>query len=345
VKKTWSRERRNLFAAITIIGAGLAAGCLSSTPQKQASVRNARNQPEGSKMIQKVSFERDGLKLVGNLFTPNDFDEQRRYHAIIVAGSFTSVKEQMPDTYARKLANEGFVTLAFDYAHYGESGGQPRQVESPAEKLADLKAAVTYLTGLPYVKAVSMVGVCTSAGYTAYLAADDDRITSIATVAAFLPSPSIFKLIYTEAGIAQHLKEGAAAKDKYERTGVATMIPAYSEVDQSAVNHGPAGSFDYYLNAKRGGIPEWKNEFAVLSWETMLSFDPISKAPAVNVPAIVVHSDRSAFPDQAKRFHAELNGPKELVWADGTHYDYYDSPQHIENAVQHVARFFKKQLP
>jgi dienelactone hydrolase len=44
-----------------------------------------------------------------------------------------------------------------------------------------LQAAVTYLTSLPYVQAVGMVGVCTSAGNAAYLAADE-RVKAIATV-------------------------------------------------------------------------------------------------------------------------------------------------------------------
>ena len=141
----------------------------------------------------------------------------------------------------RKLADEGFGVLAFDYSHYGESEGEPRQVESPAEKLSDLMAAVSYLTDLPYVQAVTMVGICTSAGLTAYLAADDDRIKVVATVAAFLPDPSLFGLIYGEAGIARRREEAAAAKLKYEETGEETIIPAYSEVDRSAVNFGPAG--------------------------------------------------------------------------------------------------------
>ncbi|MFF7656773.1 alpha/beta hydrolase [Streptomyces sp. NPDC007983] len=94
-------------------------------------------------MKHKINFDRDRLTLVGNLFTPDDFDESGRYQAVIVEGSFTSVKEQMAGTYAEKFAEQGFVALSFDYAHYGESEGQPRQYEAPAEKLSDLKAAVT----------------------------------------------------------------------------------------------------------------------------------------------------------------------------------------------------------
>jgi hypothetical protein len=110
-----------------------------------------------------INFDRDGVALVGDLFTPAGFDESGNYPAVIVQGSFTSVKEQMAGTYAEKFAEQGFVTLTFDYSHYGQSEGLPRQFESPAEKLADLQAAVTYLLDLPYVDAVGMVGVCTSA--------------------------------------------------------------------------------------------------------------------------------------------------------------------------------------
>lgn len=109
-------------------------------------------------MKRKINFERDGLTLVGNLFTPEGFEEDGRYQAVIVQGSFSSVKEQMPGTYAEKFADQGFVALAFDYAHYGESAGEPRQLESPAEKLSDLQAAVTYLSGLPYVQGVAWSG-------------------------------------------------------------------------------------------------------------------------------------------------------------------------------------------
>jgi len=34
-------------------------------------------------MKRKINFDRDGLTLVGNLFTPKDFDEKRRYNAAI----------------------------------------------------------------------------------------------------------------------------------------------------------------------------------------------------------------------------------------------------------------------
>jgi uncharacterized protein len=120
-------------------------------------------------------------------------------------------KEQMPGTYAAKFAEQGFVALAFDYSHYGESAGEPRQLESPDDKLSDLQAAVSYLTGVPYVQAVGMVGICTSAGNAAYLAAGDPRVKAMATVAGFLPGPDLYRSLYGEDGLAQRKAAAAAA--------------------------------------------------------------------------------------------------------------------------------------
>jgi fermentation-respiration switch protein FrsA (DUF1100 family) len=59
---------------------------------------------------------------------------------------------------------------------------------------------------------------------------------------------------------------------------------------------------------------------------------------------MVVHSDGSAFPDETKRLYESVRADKELVWADGNHFDYYDSPAQVDNAVANVSRFFRTHL-
>ncbi|MEV6909196.1 alpha/beta hydrolase [Amycolatopsis sp. NPDC051071] len=296
-------------------------------------------------MQRKISFDRDGVTLVGDLFTPDRFDESDRHPAVIVQGSFTSVKEQMAGTYAEKFAGQGFVALSFDYAHYGESEGQPRQYESPAEKLSDLKAAVTYLTELPYVEAVGVVGVCTSASNAVYLAAQDLRVKGLATIAGFVVNEDVFVATYGEDGMATRREQAAAARKKYEETGEATLITVYSETDKNAANYIPHESaFDYYTNESRGNVPQYKNELDVSSWTNWLTFDALGQASSVTTPTIVVHSDNSALPENAKKLHEAVQGAKELVWSDGNHYDYYDSPKQIDNAVANVTRFFRTHL-
>lgn len=298
-------------------------------------------------MIMKVikenlPFKSEGLVLAGDLYKPNGFDASKKYPAIVTGGSLSTVKEQMAGTYAQRLAEKGFVALAFDYRNYGASEGQPRQYENPALKLKDLEAAVTCLLSLSYVKAVGALGVCTSGGNVAYLAADDKRVKAAAFVAAHLSDLSNVDAFYRNMGKDPDAlrKAGREARELYERTGEVRMIPAYSNNDQHASHVGP---MEYYMDPGRAAShKEWKNEFALMSWETWLQFDPVSKAPQISIPVMMFHSDRCALPDNAKKFYNNLPGKKEMVWGRGYHFDYYDVPAQIGEVIEKVNDFFKQ---
>ncbi len=89
---------------------------------------------------------------------------------------------------------------------------------------------------------------------------------------------------------------------------------------------------------------QYRNESALMGIKEFLEMDPISKAPSVTTPAMIVHSDGCAFPGQAKKLFDALGGPKELVWAEGTHYEYYGTEPRVDNAVERIAEFFRAQL-
>lgn len=293
--------------------------------------------------MERVTFKRDDLLLKGDLFIPKDFDASKKYPAVIVGGSLTSVKEQMAGTYAAKLAEQGIISLAFDYSHYGESEGQPRQFENPANKLKDMEAAVSFLDELSYTDQIGALGVCTSGGNVAYLAANDPRVKAIATVAAWLPNEATLPLLYGgEENLSQLRNVGKKAKESYAKTGNNETVLAYSNTDKTASHFGP---MEYYMDINRGGgVSEWRNEFSVMSWETWLDFDPMSKAKKITTPMMLVHSDGSALPDNAKQFYNELSGEKQLVWLEGYHFDFYDQDQQVNQASENVSGFFKTHL-
>ncbi len=92
-----------------------------------------------------VTFPAAGLPLAGVLYRPTD--ATGALPAAVITGTWTSVREQMADRYAARLAARGFTTLAFDHTGYGASAGALRDYESPALKTRDINAAVTYLAG------------------------------------------------------------------------------------------------------------------------------------------------------------------------------------------------------
>lgn len=292
--------------------------------------------------IETVEIDSEGVGLRGNLFLPDG--GTRPLPGVVVAGTWTSVKEQMADRYARRLAEEGFAALSFDFAGYGESEGEPREVETPERKIADIRSAVTFLTGLSVVDRdrIGALGVCAAAMYMSGSAVADARIRSLALVAPWLHDTSICAEVYGgEAGVQERLAIGRRAAELYERTASVEYVPVVSGTDPRAAM---PFDIDFYLNPQRGGIPEWGNRFALMAWPGWLTLDAVGFAPRIEVPTLLVHSEDAAIPDGARRFHAGLTGPKQFVWTTGTQFDFYDQEPNVTLAVEAAAEHFLKTL-
>ena len=135
--------------------------------------------------VKKVHFtNRYGIKLTGDLYTPQGIEKGAKLPAIAVSGPFGAVKEQSSGLYAQTMAERGFITLAFDPSYTGESSGTPRNIASPDINTEDFSAAVDYLTTLPNVdeNRIGVIGICGFGGFALNVAAMDTRIK--ATVAS-----------------------------------------------------------------------------------------------------------------------------------------------------------------
>lgn len=131
---------------------------------------------------QKVTFHnRYGIELVGDLYTPKA--AQGRLPAIAVCGPFGAVKEQASGLYAQTMAEQGFLTLAFDPSFTGESGGDIRYMASPDINTEDFQAAVDYLSTLETVDAdrIGIIGICGWGGLALNTAALDTRVKATVT--------------------------------------------------------------------------------------------------------------------------------------------------------------------
>lgn len=144
--------------------------------------------PSDKVSVEKVSFHnRLGITLVGDMYVPKSLDRTKSHPAIIVGHPFGGVKEQTSGLYAQKMAERGFVTLAFDASYNGESGGQPRSIASPEAFVEDFSAAVDFLGTRPFVNRnrIGVIGICGSGGFALSAAAVDPRMKAIATVSMY----------------------------------------------------------------------------------------------------------------------------------------------------------------
>jgi cephalosporin-C deacetylase-like acetyl esterase len=193
----------------------------------------------------KVQFQSQGTLVVGNLYLPTTRSKGAQ-PAVVVVGPQSSVKEQVPAVYARKLAEQGFVALTFDHRTYGESGGAPRQFENPQMKVQDIHSAVTFLRALPEVKhsAVGLLGVCSGGGYSAKAAAMDKSINALVTVAGFYHDPQVMRQWLGE-NYEARLKMGKEARIKYEKTGQVDYMTNVDPKNQNVAMPGQE-AYDYY---------------------------------------------------------------------------------------------------
>ena len=137
----------------------------------------------------KVSFKTQyGFTLVGDLYTPKVNDKSQitnhKFAALAVSGPFGATKEQSSGLYAMRVAERGFVALAFDPSFTGESSGEPHRTASPDINTEDFMAAVDFLSKLPEVdgERIGIIGICGWGGIALNAAAADTRIK--ATVAS-----------------------------------------------------------------------------------------------------------------------------------------------------------------
>ena len=294
--------------------------------------------------IRKVEFKSEGLVLFGNLHLPQKFDEKKAYKAVVVTGSWTTVKEQMADFYAAKLANEGLVTLTFDFRNYGMSEGQPRNYENPEMKAQDIINAVNYVKTLKFVDAKNIGGlaVCASSGYMSEAITKGADLKAVNFVAPWLHNAEIARSIYGEENTKNLIAESDAAKKKFAEKGQVDYVVAASDTDKSAAMF---GAFDYYLNPKRGAIKEWENQFAVMAWKGWLEFDPIRNAEKIKIPVQIIHSKTAAVPNGAELYYSKLNAPKNIIWIENaTQFDFYDGEQLSNEAIKQSAKWFGKYL-
>jgi uncharacterized protein len=288
-----------------------------------------------------IPFFHSGLRLAGQLFRNTDRQDIKQ-PGVIVTGSWLTVKEQMPEVYAIRLAERGYAAFTFDFAGFGESGGDPRQAEIPERKIADLIAAAEFLSTLSFVEPDNLthLAICASAQYGLAALARGSRVTRFVSVAGWYhDTVSVGAFYGGPGGVATRLDAARAAIERYATSGAIDLVPAYKVGDPTA-----AMSFelDYYGNPDRGAVSAWKNQMATLSWWYWLWFDGLRAANHVSTPTLFVHSDGSVFPDNVRSVHARLRGPKQLAWTEGGQTDFYDQPTQVEFAVNAADGFLKE---
>jgi uncharacterized protein len=295
----------------------------------------------GMSSPQRVTFAVDGIAIAGHLHAA---DDALRGTAVLVAGPSPQVKEQVPDTYAARFATAGFPAMTIDHRNFGESGGEPRFRENPAGKLADLRAAVSFLTALPDVDRVAVVGVCAGAGYALKAAAYDPRIAAFVGIAGFYPDPAALRQAMGERAYRDVLRTAIGVLEREDRGEPVRYVPHVAPDGGTALIAG-GEPYEYYGTA-RGRAPHYRNEITADTGYTMLTLDGATAASLLApTPALIVHGEKDAYctPEQAQAVYGRIGGSKEMVWLPAdTHIAFYDDTAVVDAAVTAAVSFLER---
>ncbi len=141
----------------------------------------------GKVNIHRICYLLNGLKIAANVYTPTNYNAAKTYPALVVAHPNGGVKEQVAGLYSQRMAENGYVCLAFDAAYQGDSDGRPRNTDKPANRIEDIHRAVDILAQYPGVDAhrIGILGICGGGGYTLKAAQIDKRLKAVATLSMF----------------------------------------------------------------------------------------------------------------------------------------------------------------
>ena len=294
--------------------------------------------------------------IAADLYFPPDFDDARRYPAIISAHPIGSCKEQTSgNVYGEALAAAGFVVIAFDASFQGASGGEPRFIEDPTLRVEDFRHVADYLVTLPYVDAdrIGVLGICGGGGYSINAAMTERRIRAVGTVTganygrlmreAFSGFDPIASLV---AIAAQRTKEMRG-----EALRVDDLLPPSVEVGRQAGirDIDVLEATDYY-RTPRGQKPHGLNRSLFSHQAAALGWDAFHLAEVLlTQPLMVVVGDKpggfGAYRDGCEIIGRAASKDKELVVAEGwSHYDLYDKPEPVRIALDKLIPFYQRVL-
>ena len=301
--------------------------------------------------MQKVKFKNRNWETVANLHLPNNFDETKRYSAIVCVHPGSSVKEQTAGLYAQKLAENGFIALAFDASFQGESGGEPRYLEDPSARVEDISYAVDYLTTLNFIdeNRIGLLGICAGGGYAANAAMTEKRIKAVATVVGTNTGRAFREINFLET------LKAVSSQRTIEAKGGEPMITNWTpnsveEAKQAGINElDMLEAIDYYRTS-RGEYPTANNKLLFTSFANLIIFDAFHLADVLlTQPLLVIVGDKvgafGSYRDGFELYNKAVSKEKKIYIVKGaSHYDLYDNLEATKEALQNLVPFFNENI-
>jgi len=306
----------------------------------------------GKVNIHPITYKLNGIDIAANIYTPANFDAAKKYPALVVAHPNGGVKEQVAGLYAQRMAESGYITIAADASYQGASGGTPRNVDKPENRIEDIRGMADYITQYAGVdvKQLGLLGICGGGGYALKAAQTDKRFNAVATLSMF-NSGVVRKNGYMNSAVAtiqQRLNEASEARALEVKEGKVLYIGDTPITDEMADKM----PFDlyreghYYYN-RTHAHPNSTFKYTKSSLLDLMQFDASSNMDLINQPLLMIAGTKadSYYMTDAAFNLATGTKNKELYLIPGaTHIQTYYVPEYVDQALNKLNEFFNKHL-
>jgi hypothetical protein len=307
---------------------------------------------EGQVNIHPVTYKLNGIDISANVYTPPNYDPDNTYPAVVVAHPNGGVKEQVAGLYAQRLAEQGYITITADAAYQGASGGLPRNVDKPANRIEDIHGMADFITQYAGVDAnrLGLLGICGGGGYSLKAAQTDKRFKTIATLSMF-NSGRVRRNGYMDSQMStiQNRLQQASDARAQEAAGGEIIYAADAKLTDEEIARLPFDlyreGFGYY--GKTHAHPNSTFRYTMSSLLDLMNFDAASNMDLINQPLLMMAGTKAdslyMTLDAFKEAHSSKK--KELFMIDGaTHIETYWKPQYVDQAMGKLTEFFGKTL-
>ncbi len=309
--------------------------------------------------IQKVTFRNADMAwdMAALILLPEGFDESKRYPTMVSVHPFGSCKEQTSSAvYGKALAELGYVVIAFDASFQGESGGSPRYVEDPSQRVEDISRVIDYAVSLPYVDEdrIGGLGICGGGAYIFSSALIEKRLKAVVGI-----TPVNLGRLFRE-GFSQYNPIGAleamatqrTAEARGEKRQVNELLPPSPEFakQNGLTERDLFEATDYYKTPRgqaEGGATRMLFSHAqkTLSWDAFAFVETLMTQPMMAVVGQKVGAF-GAYRDGHEIYgRSVVSKDRQLVeLQDWSHYDLYDHPQAVSLAMEKIGPFLSQHL-
>lgn len=302
--------------------------------------------------IHPVNYKLNGISIAANIYTPANYDSAKKYPVVVVAHPNGGVKEQVAGLYAQRLAEQGYITIAADASYQGASGGLPRNVDKPANRIEDIRGMADFIMQYAGANAdrLGLLGICGGGGYSLAAAQTDKRFKAIATVSMF-NSGIVRRDGYMNSQIStlqQRLKQAAEARAKEAAGGEVIYVGGTKMTDEEVAKL----PFDLYRQGyeyynKTHTHPNSTARYTMSSLIDLAAFDATTNMRLIDQPLLMIagsKADSYYMTDSAFKAATGTN-EKELFKIEGaTHIETYYVPKYVDQAVNKLTSFFGKNL-